>query len=51
MIEKNLIDSKLTGIKEIITTSVGILFSFCLLIQLNHDIIYSIVMKYQIKIL
>ena len=48
-LKKNLIDDKLTGIKEIITTSVGILFSFCLLIGIKYDVIYFIVMKYNIE--
>ena len=49
LLEKNIIDQKLTGIQELITTSVGIIFCFGLLIQLNCDVFHSIIMRYDLN--
>jgi len=48
LIEKGVINQDLDGIKEIITTSIGILFSFCLLLKLNHAVANDICMKFDI---
>jgi len=48
LIEKNIINQELDGIQEIITTSIGILFSFCLLLKLNYRIANDISMKFDI---
>ena len=49
LLEKNIIDQKLTGIQELITTSVGIIFCFGLLIQLNCEVFHSIIMGYDLN--
>ena len=48
LIEHNIINRELDGINEIITTSVGILFSICLLLKLNYKVSTDISMKFDI---
>jgi predicted acylesterase/phospholipase RssA len=44
LFKNNIIDSKLTNIKEIITTSVGVLFSILLMTKQNYKIIENLMM-------
>ena len=46
LIEKEIINQNLDGIKEIITTSIGILFSFCILLKMNYKIAENICLNY-----
>lgn len=46
LFEKNIIDKELSQIKEIITTSVGILFSIFLLLKVDLKIVYHITEKF-----
>ena len=48
LLENKIINQNLDGIKEIITTSIGILFSFCILLKLNYKIAENISMKFDI---
>ena len=48
LIEKGVINQELDGIEEIITTSIGILFSFCLLLKLNPTVANDICVKFDI---
>ena len=48
LIEHKIINQELDGIKEIITTSIGILFTFCLLLKLNPNVGNDICMKFDI---
>ena len=44
LFENNIIDKELNGIKEIITTSIGIMFSIFYILKLNESVIENIVM-------
>lgn len=44
LFENNIIDKELNGIKEIITTSIGIMFSIFYILKLNETVIENIVM-------
>ena len=46
LLEKKIINQNLDGIKEIITTSIGILFSFCILLKMNYKIAENICLNY-----
>ena len=48
LLEKKIINQNLDGIQEIITTSIGILFSFCVMLKLNYRIAHDICMKFDI---
>jgi len=48
LVEKKIINQELEGIKEIITASIGILFSFCVMLKLNYRVAYEICMKFDI---
>ena len=48
LLEKKIINQNLDGIQEIITTSIGILFSFCILLKLYYKIAENISMKFDI---
>ena len=48
LLEKKIINQDLEGIKEIITASIGILFSFCVMLKLNYRIAHDICMKFDI---
>jgi predicted acylesterase/phospholipase RssA len=48
LVEKKIINQELEGIKEIITASIGILFSFCVMLKLNYRIAHDICMKFDI---
>lgn len=43
LLEKNLLND---NIKEIITTSIGIFISFCILIKINYNILYQFLINY-----
>ena len=49
LLDKEILDKELTGIKEIITTSIGILFSFCLIIGLNNKILYEVIKGFDVS--
>ena len=38
LVEKGILNQNLDGIKEIITTSIGILFSFCILLKMDYRV-------------
>lgn len=44
LFENNIIDKELNGIKEIITTSIGIMFSIFYILKINESVIENIVM-------
>ena len=44
--DKNIIQKNLSGIKEIITTSIGILFTITNILNINQDILKNIIIKY-----
>ncbi len=44
LFENNIIDKELNGIKEIITTSIGIMFSIFYILKINETVIENIVM-------
>ena len=46
LLEKDILND---NIKEIITTSIGIFISFCILIKINHNILYQFVINYEPK--
>ena len=48
LFENNIINKELDGIKEIITTSIGILFSFILLIKIDIKIAYEIIKRFNV---
>jgi predicted acylesterase/phospholipase RssA len=48
LLDNKIIDKELTGIKEIITTSIGILFSFCLIIGLENRVVYEVVKGFDV---
>jgi hypothetical protein len=48
LLEHDILDKELTGIKDIVTTSVGILFSYCLLLQLNSSVAYEVTTRFDI---
>jgi predicted acylesterase/phospholipase RssA len=48
LLDNKIIDKELTGIKEIITTSIGILFAFCLIIGLNNKILYDVIKGFDV---
>jgi len=48
LLEKGILTTELDGIREIITTSVGILFAFAILIKLDNNAIREIVMRFDI---
>jgi hypothetical protein len=49
LLDEHIIDRNLQDIKHIITTSIGILFSFCILLKLDNRVGYTIVKKFNIK--
>jgi len=49
LLDQKVLDQELTGIKEIVTTSVGIVFSYCILLKLNNRVGYEIVQKFDIS--
>jgi len=49
LLEKNIINENLDGINEIITTSIGILPAFCLMIKMNMDIAREITLGFDIS--
>jgi len=49
LIDEKILDRNLMNIKEIITTSIGILFSFCILLKLDNRVGYEIVKKFDIQ--
>ena len=48
LINNNILQSDLLGIQEIITTSVGILFAYLVLLKINPEIYQEIIMKFNI---
>jgi len=48
LLDHGILDKKLTGIKDIVTTSVGILFSYCLLLQINSVVAYEVTTRFDI---
>jgi len=48
LLDNNIIDKDLTGIKEIITTSIGILFAFCLILGLDNKVLYEVIKGYNV---
>ena len=48
LIQNNILKSDLSGIQEIITTSVGILFAYLILLKINPEIYQEIIMKFDI---
>lgn len=48
LINNNILQSDLLGIHEIITTSVGILFAYLILLKINPEIYEKIIMKFDI---
>ena len=46
LLEKKIINQNLDGIQENITTSIGILFSFCILLKMNYKIAENICLNY-----
>ena len=49
LFENNILKRNLEGIKEILTTSIGILCSFCLLLKLNMDVGKGVALGYDIS--
>ena len=49
LFENNIISKNLDNIKEIITTSIGILCSFCLISGMNMDIMKEVALNYDIS--
>jgi len=49
LLDQKVLDRDLTGIKEIVTTSVGLLFSYCILVKLNNRVSYEVVQKFDIS--
>jgi len=49
LIDEKILDLNLRGIKEIITTSVGILFSFCILLKLDNRVGWEVVKKFNLN--
>ena len=49
LLDHKILDKELTGIKEIITTSIGILFSFCLIIGLGNKVLYEFTKGYDVS--
>jgi predicted acylesterase/phospholipase RssA len=48
LLEKGIMDSDLDGIQEIITTSIGILFSVALILGLDNEAIREIVLRFDV---
>ena len=48
LINNNILKSDLSGVQEIITTSVGILFAYLVLLKINPEIYEEIIMKFNI---
>ena len=48
LLERGILTKELNGINEIITTSIGILFSFAILLGLDNEAIREIVMRFDI---
>ncbi len=49
LLDEKILDRNLRGIKEIITTSVGILFSFCVLLKLDNRVGWEVVKKFNLN--
>ena len=48
LLDHKILDKDLSGIKEIITTSIGILFAFYLIMGLDNQILYEVIKGYNI---
>ena len=49
LIENNILKPDLSGIKEIITTSVGIISSYLYMINIKQEVCQEIIMKFDCK--
>jgi predicted acylesterase/phospholipase RssA len=49
LLDQKIIDKDLTGIKEIITTSIGILLSFTLIIGLDNRVLYEVIKEFDVS--
>jgi hypothetical protein len=48
LLDHKIIDRELTGIKDIVTTSVGILFSYCLLLKIKSNVAHEVTQRFNI---
>jgi len=49
LLDQNIIDKELTGIKEIITTSIGIFFALCLILGLDNKVLYEFIKGFDVS--
>ena len=49
LLDHKIIDKELTGIKEIITTSIGIFFALCLLLGLDNKVLYEFIKGFDVS--
>jgi len=48
LLDQKILDKELTGIKEIITTSVGIIFALCMILGLDNKVLYEVIKGFDV---